>query len=111
MVERKNSPHHIDENAFSELARVLAAGDNEEEIKAFLECLLTPSELSEITTRWALVRLIDEGMSQRKIAEKLGLSLCKITRGSKELKKPNSGFRIFLDRYNQLKDAQETTEE
>ena len=110
MADRKNLPHHIDKNAFHELSQVLSDATNEDEIKAFLECLLTPSELYEITTRWALVRLIDQGMSQRKIAEKLGLSLCKITRGSKELKKPNSGFRIFLERFNRLKDPPETTE-
>jgi TrpR family trp operon transcriptional repressor len=37
-------------------------------------------------------------MPQRKIAEELGLSLCKITRGSRELKKEGSAFRVLLDR-------------
>lgn len=113
MADRKNPIHPVDEKAFQELVQILVDAENEEELKAFLKCLLTPSELYEITTRWALVRLIDEGMSQRKIAEKLGLSLCKITRGSKELKKPKSGFRIFLDRFKGLnqESPQETTEE
>jgi TrpR family trp operon transcriptional repressor len=31
--------------------------------------------------------------SQRGIAKDLGISLCKITRGFRELKKPNSAFR------------------
>jgi TrpR family trp operon transcriptional repressor len=38
-------------------------------------------------------------MSQRKIAEELGMSLCKITRGSKELQKRDSAFKTVLDGY------------
>jgi len=37
-------------------------------------------------------------MAQRKIAEELGLSLCKITRGSRELKKEGSAFKALLER-------------
>ena len=47
------------------------------------------------------VKLIDDGMSQRNIAKRLGLSLCKITRGSKELKKDNSAFKHFIELYKE----------
>ena len=43
------------------------------------------------------MREIDKGTTQREIARKYGMSLCKITRGSRELKKPNSAFRRMLD--------------
>jgi TrpR family trp operon transcriptional repressor len=36
-------------------------------------------------------------MPQREIAKNLEVSLCKITRGSRELKKPGSAFRRILD--------------
>jgi TrpR family trp operon transcriptional repressor len=38
-------------------------------------------------------------VSQRKIAERLGMSLCKITRGSRELKKNGSAFKRVLSEY------------
>ncbi len=67
-------------------------------IENFLYSLLTPSEADEMAKRWALVKRLAEGQAQRRIAEELGLSLCKITRGSRELKKDGSAFRILLDR-------------
>lgn len=88
--------------ALGEMARTLAKVDDPELICGFLECLLTPYELDEISSRWILVKLIDQGMSQRKIASELGLSLCKITRGSKELKKKNSPFKRFIEIQKQL---------
>ena len=85
-----------------ELSLALARCSDQEQTRAFLESLLTPNELQEVSTRWALVRLIDDGMSQRNIARALGLSLCKITRGSKQLKMEDSPFRSMIDLYKQI---------
>ncbi|HUZ18107.1 MAG TPA: Trp family transcriptional regulator [Spirochaetia bacterium] len=87
------------EIALDELAAVLARTDDPTLIKDFLQSILTSSEVSEVATRWALVRLMDGGMSQRQISRELGLSLCKITRGSKELKKRNSAFKQMITTY------------
>lgn len=87
---------------FDELVKTLASVEDEKLIKDFFICLLTESELEEIGKRWALVRLLDKGYSQRKIAETLHLSLCKITRGSRELKKENSAFRYFIDLFKKI---------
>lgn len=78
--------------ALNELCVAISKVEDPALIEEFFRSLLTKKELAEVSSRWALVRLIDEGMSQRRIAAKLGLSLCKITRGSKELKKENSPF-------------------
>jgi hypothetical protein len=43
------------------------------------------------------VKEIARGTPQREIAKDLGLSLCKITRGSRELKKEGSPFRKMLE--------------
>lgn len=85
-----------------EIATVLAATDNPKEIAEFLRSILTPSEIKEVSSRWELVKLLDQGMSQRRISEKLGLSLCKITRGSKELKKDPSYFKQMIEKYSEL---------
>lgn len=68
------------------------------EIQDFLYSILTPAEADEIAKRWALVKDLAQGKPQRQIAHELGLSLCKITRGSRELKKEDSSFKLMLDR-------------
>jgi len=80
----------------SEMAGALSKADASL-IEDFLVCLLTPSEMDEIAKRWALVKEIATGRPQREIAKDLGLSLCKITRGSRELKKEDSAFKSMLE--------------
>jgi len=80
-----------------EMARALEGADAVL-IEDFLYSLLTPAEADEMAKRWALVKELSTGMPQRKIAEELGLSLCKITRGSRELKKEGSAFKALLER-------------
>ncbi|MDR2313894.1 MAG: trp operon repressor [Spirochaetaceae bacterium] len=79
-----------------ELCRILAEATDPKLLEAFLNCLLTPAETADIAARWALVKALRDGMPQREIAKTLGLSLCKITRGSRELKKPGSAFQQIL---------------
>ncbi|MDR1859006.1 MAG: trp operon repressor [Treponema sp.] len=85
----------VEENLV-ELAQALAKTNDNCLVKEFLYCLLTPAELADIAARWALVKALKHKVPQRVIAKDLGISLCKITRGSRELKKPGSAFeRIF----------------
>ena len=79
-----------------ELARAFAATDDPALIDAFMRSLLTPAEVADVAARWALVKALDRKQPQREIARQLGLSLCKITRGSRELKRPDSPFRRML---------------
>ena len=85
-------------DSLKELSTAFSRTDDSKLIYNFLECLLTKNELSEVASRWALVKMLDQGMSQRKIASQLGLSLCKITRGSKELQKDDSAFKKMIDK-------------
>ncbi|GHT97953.1 hypothetical protein FACS1894142_3610 [Spirochaetia bacterium] len=87
----------VDEN-LGELAQALAETNDQGLIESFLRCLLTPAETADIAARWALVKALNNRVSQREIARDLGISLCKITRGSRELKKPDSPFRSMLNR-------------
>ena len=80
----------------SEMAHALSKADPEL-IENFLYSLFTASEADEIAKRWALVKQIASGRPQREIAKDLGLSLCKITRGSRELKKESSAFKRMLN--------------
>lgn len=61
-----------------------------------LEELLTQAELRDLTLRLRLLKLLRDGRPQREIAERLGVSLCKITRGSRVLKQPGSVIAALL---------------
>ncbi len=80
----------------AELARLFASTEDADLIEDFLYGLFTPSEADDFAKRWALVKQVAEGVPQRAIAAELGLSLCKITRGSRELKKVGGPFRRML---------------
>ena len=92
----------INRKALREMSTTLAHTDDPGLIEEFLQSVLTPSEQATISKRWELVKLIDQGVSQRKISEMLGLSLCKITRGSKELKKDNSAFARMIHAFREV---------
>ena len=87
-----NEPE-MHEAVLRELAGVLAGMQDPQEIYEALYALLTPTEREKIALRWRLVCLLEKGMTQRAIAAELGISLCKITRGSHELKYGPNGFR------------------
>ena len=78
--------HKVDLKAFETVAEVLASITSPTEMRNFLKELLTPGEVRDITLRWRLLEQLAAGETQRKIAEELRISLCKITRGSKILK-------------------------
>jgi TrpR family trp operon transcriptional repressor len=80
-----------------ELSEVLAQIREPALMERYLRSILTPSELADISGRWQLVKMLDQGLSQRHIARALGMSLCKITRGSRELKKKNSAFKEVIE--------------
>ena len=80
-----------------ELCKALTLIDSPEHMQEFLECLLTEAEVVDIANRWLLVREIDRGTTQREIAKNYNMSLCKITRGSRELKKDGSAFKKVLE--------------
>ena len=83
-----------------EISELLAFTNDPKEIRNFFESILTLKELKDISSRWELVKRLDQGESQRKIARDLHLSLCKITRGSKEMKKKNAVLKRFMKKLN-----------
>jgi TrpR family transcriptional regulator, trp operon repressor len=89
-------------NKLKEISSVLAITPEGDKIEAFLKSILTKNEIDEISGRWELVKLLHDGMSQRKIADRLSVSLCKITRGSRELKKPHSSFKAMIEKYKEI---------
>lgn len=70
-------------------------------LKEFLADLLTPSEYQEIGKRWQIIKLLERGISQRKIAKNLKVSIATVTRGSRELRDNEGGFKKTLEKYCQ----------
>lgn len=65
----------------------------------FLEDLLTIGEYEEIARRWQIVKMLDAGISQREIAESLGVGVATVTRGAKELADKKGGFKKALTKF------------
>ena len=79
--------------AMNEIAEVLCGIKDVALMRRFMESILTQSEREEIAGRWELVKLLDRGISQRQVAKRLGMSLCKITRGSREAQEEGFGVQ------------------
>lgn len=91
-----HSPETSPEDDLNEIADHLADIADPTAIRQFFAEILTPRERSDIASRWRLMKLLLAGRTQRSIAAELGLSLCKITRGSRELKRPDSICRQLI---------------
>ena len=81
------------------LVRVFCSIDNPRTMKRLMKEIFTPSEIEDISKRWKVMEMLKQGHSQRAIASRLGVSLCKITRGSKVLKTSGSVSNRILDKH------------
>ncbi len=91
------------QESIREICMLLAKVDDEQLIYDYFGCLFTPAELKDFANRWALVKELAAGTTQREIAKKYGMSLCNITRGSREMKKDNSAFKKMLALLEEIK--------
>ncbi len=76
----------IKNNQLQELIVTFLVIRTKGDMKDFLLGILTPKELEEIPTRLQIVKMLKKGTSQHTIAEKLGVGIATVTRGSKEIK-------------------------
>ena len=95
---RKTTQREIDgsREEFSELSAAIATLKTGDEVAALLRELCTPAECVDFAKRWQLVRELLRGKTQRAIAAELGMSLCKITRGARCVKRPDSAMARLL---------------
>lgn len=94
----------LNETSMMELSEAIASLKTPEEVRQFLTELCTPSECTDFALRWCLMKQLLQGRPQRTISQDLGLSLCKITRGSKFMKDKTSIFRRLILACLQLQD-------
>ncbi|MCL2026426.1 MAG: trp operon repressor, partial [Leptospirales bacterium] len=85
-----------------EIVSVMLSGKDKVSVEVLMHCLLTPKEILNISSRWEIFKMLSEGVSQRKIAGNLGVSLCKVTRGSREMKKHREVILEMMERLKEI---------
>jgi TrpR family trp operon transcriptional repressor len=62
----------------------------------FVRDILTPREFENIGVRWQIIKRLAKGEHHQSIAEDLHLGVATVTRGSREMRKKEGGFRRAL---------------
>lgn len=83
---------------FKELCAALAKIRNKQEARKILKDILTPREIAALTQRLQIIKLLAKGVSHREISKKLRVSIAKVTRGSRALRRNHGGFPLLLKR-------------
>lgn len=83
-------------DSFDELIELFKKVEDHETMTRLFREIFTEKELSDIVLRWELMKDLYHGETQRSIAARHGISLCKITRGSRLLKDPNSVIKRLI---------------
>src|ERR1700751_1837162 len=82
----------------SELFQTIVSLQTRVEVEAFLRDLCTLAELDAMAHRWAVARLVDEGLPYLEVAEKTGASTTTVTRVAHWVRHGEGGYRLALDR-------------
>ena len=69
-----------------------------EEAASFFRDLCTLGELHDLSQRWAVVRLLDQGLHYAEISQLTGASTATITRIASWLNHGEGGYRLMLER-------------
>ena len=78
------------------LAKKIELLDSIQDIESFLCLFLTPKEVSTVLTRIEIVKRLDAGDSQRKIAADLQVGIQTVSRGVKPLQENLEEFKQIL---------------
>jgi TrpR family trp operon transcriptional repressor len=70
----------------SHLVNHLLAQETAEQMEEALQGLLTSSELLDVANRLQIFEMLEQGVPQRQISEKLGVGIATVTRGSNAIK-------------------------
>lgn len=73
---------------------------NVKEAERFFCDLCTIDEITEMSERWQIARLVNQGLPYREIAEKLDVSTTTVARVASWLYNGAGGYRLILDRQN-----------
>ena len=86
------------DEAAAELFEAVLRLETADEASAFFRDLCTLGELHDMAQRWAVVRLLDQGMHYAEISQRTGASTATITRIAQWLRHGTGGYREALAR-------------
>ena len=69
-----------------------------DEAERFFRDLCTLGELRDMAQRWAVARMLDQGLHYAQISQETGASTATITRIASWLRHGEGGYRLLLDR-------------
>jgi TrpR-related protein YerC/YecD len=81
-----------------ELSGAILALESREEVERFLRDLCTIAELEAMAHRWAVARLVDQGLPYLEVAQRTHASTTTVTRVAHWLRHGEGGYRLALDR-------------
>jgi TrpR-related protein YerC/YecD len=87
------------------LVDALLALDGRDDAMAFLRDLCTLGEIHDMAQRWAVARLLDDGLHYAEISRRTGASTATITRIASWLNHGEGGYRSALARLGGEKPA------
>jgi TrpR family trp operon transcriptional repressor len=93
----------ISSRHYRELYELIASTDSAKEAELLLKDLATPQEIEDFAERWQIIQQLHKGIPQRQIADALGVSISKVTRGSNTLQWGSGGFLHFLKKAKKSK--------
>jgi TrpR family trp operon transcriptional repressor len=80
------------------LAEIFSHVQTKAELEDLITDLFTPAERKDLWERWCIVDLLFKGIAQRDIRDQLGVSISKVTRGSRELQFGTGAFRRLWEK-------------
>ena len=89
----KNNVDQYKRELIEELAKV---AKDKQLLADFVRDILTPREFENISVRWQIVKRLAKGEHHASIADDLHLGVATVTRGSREMRKKEGGFRRTL---------------
>lgn len=90
---------------FDNFLKVILRLKDLDEARDFFRDVCTISELEEMSDRWEMAKMIENGTPYRAIAEKLGTSTATVSRVALWLKNGTGGYRLMLNRLGLNKDS------
>jgi TrpR-related protein YerC/YecD len=98
MVQRRATSQDWRTPNVEALLRAIVRLDDQDDAARFFRDLCTLGELHDLGQRWAVVRMLDQGLHYAEISRLTGASTATITRIASWLNHGEGGYRGMLDR-------------
>ena len=94
-----------DNTSSRKLFEAFALIENADEAARFCRDLMTEPEIEAFAGRFEAALLLSEGVPQREVTEKTGVSIATVTRVNQWLKRGMNGYKDVIEKYKHSKPA------